>query len=139
LASLPCGDIDALFARPLPGNRILIVVCEVKDWDLPWHRENAFEVEAQKTEKAFKQLRTKAAWLAQHWAGGFARATFPELAVYQSGTILKVLVTRNRSTLELASGAECVPLPTLQTFLNEICGGLGPWFEGARKASVVEF
>lgn len=138
-SALPCGDIDAVAVRETSEGEVLVVVCEVKDADLPGHREDAYEHQGRTMAKAISQLDRKAKWVADNWLRGFGSSLFPSLRSHQQGVIVKVLVTRNHSPLELNDGTECVPLPGLKRFFSELTNGLPPWFEGTRRASVLRF
>lgn len=137
--SLPCGDIDAIVARTTSEGEVLVVLCEVKDADLPGFTPDAHESQSRDISKALGQLNKKAAWLAENWPRGFGASVFRELGRYAHGVIIKALVIKHRLPLELVNGAECVPLHNLKDFLSRLRTGLPPWFEGTRRASVVRF
>lgn len=137
--SLPCGDIDALLARPLGEDEVLVVLCEIKDADLPAHRGDAYESQARVVGKALKQLDSKAKWVATNWSGAFGASNFPGLGDRKHGFILKVLVTRSSCPMELMNGAECVPIPALKRFFSDLKNGFPSWFEGTRSASIHRF
>jgi hypothetical protein len=128
-----------LIVRPMADGELLIMLCEVKDVDLPAHREDSFESQARTVGKALKQLDSKARWVAQNWATGFGISLFPDLASRQHGTIVKMLTTRERAPLEMMSSAECVPVPALKRFLWDVRLGLEPWFQETRGASIIRF
>jgi len=138
-SSLPCGDIDNLSARRMVNNELLIVVSEIKDVDMPGHREDAYESQARIVAKALKQLDRKAKWVAMNWCKGFGPGLFPDLRDCQNGTILKLLVTRNRTPIELINGAECVPFRSLNKYFLELQHGLPPWFDNVRGSSILRF
>ena len=48
---------------PIGSERVRLIVCEVKDVDLPIHREDAFDVHERFANKVRKQLETKAEWV----------------------------------------------------------------------------
>jgi Holliday junction resolvase-like predicted endonuclease len=137
-ASLPCGDIDNLLARRIK-DELLIVVVEIKDVDMPGHRDDAYESQARIVAKALKQLDTKAKWVAMNWCKGFGAGLFPDLRDCQHGTILKLLVTRNHTPFEPIHGAECMPLPTLNKYLSQLQHGLPTWLDKVRGSSILRF
>lgn len=137
--SLPCGDIDALFAK-VDGAEVLLILAEVKAADFAVHRPDVYEVQYALTEKAAKQLRTKAMWVAAHWNAGFAKNVVGDnVAAIKKGKIVKVLLTRETQPLEAAPDAECVAIDELPHFLKQFQHGIPDWFSAARQLSIVDF
>jgi hypothetical protein len=137
--SLPCGDIDGLFAR-LNGTAVTLVVAEVKSADLVGHRPDTYDTQSELVEKAVNQLAKKAKWVADNWNRGFAKNTFGDaIGSATKGTLLKILITRERQPLELVADVECIAIDELRGFLKNLQPGVPNWFRDARRSSILDF
>jgi hypothetical protein len=65
---LPCGEIDVLCAARAPVHAArLVVVCEVKNVDVPLQKDFGYENLSRTLKRAQTQVARKAAWVADHW------------------------------------------------------------------------
>jgi len=137
--SLPCGDIPALFAK-VNVDEILLVLAEMKGADFTVHRPDTYEVQSSVVDKAAKQLRAKAAWVANNWNRGFAKNMFGDrIGGITKGKIVKVLITRERQPLTFIRDAECLVVDELPRFLRSFHQGIPTWFSAARRLSTIDF
>ena len=114
---LPCGDIDALLAKPLPDGCVLILLCEAKDVDMALYKTAGY-AQYQKTLKhAQKQLEAKARWLLANWRDVCIERFRTGFDSASRVVLVKALVTRDYSPIEMTTGTFSVAIWALKASL----------------------
>lgn len=120
---LPGGEIDFLAAKWIE-NCLVIVLGEVKDWDLTVHKMGAEQKLAKKVRDAFRQLDRKSADVKEHWRAILTEQT--ELPVQDAERVVLTtcLITAEMVPPYLLDGYPGVEASVLAYALRQIADEL---------------
>jgi hypothetical protein len=116
--ALDCGEIDAILARPL-DERLMVILCEMKDFDSSLHKETGVDQMSRAVSKAFDQLTRKGEWVREHIDKIVSRLWKEDPSI-RSVRILSLVVTANYMPPFLFDKYPSVPIRRLPDFLKQV-------------------
>lgn len=115
---LPCGEIDLLAGKRI-GDVAVVVLAEIKDFDLTVTTRRDLAHLQERIQEAFSQLAVRVKWVANAWTEGLGKELLPDVGAL-AGELLPIVLTARYMPPFLFDRFLTVPFSGFAEFLERL-------------------